>query len=74
METDEMQMQKKKYMLGSYLVIIEGQFLSVLHKNVCCGYTLEPLMFNRGDSKEYPQHVFYGEISLLICSTEMARQ
>ena len=43
----------------------------------CCGYSLE--LPYRGDSNEYPQHMFYGEISkiislllrntLLICST-----
>ena len=35
-------------------MIIEGQFSSVLHKNICCGYSLA----RRGDSNEYPQHMF----------------
>ena len=26
---------------GGYLMIIEAQFSSVLHKNICCGYSLE---------------------------------
>ena len=56
--------------------------LSVLHKNICCGYSLESPW--RGDSNEYPQHVFmtkYGKLSfklsqntLLICSTEGIRK
>ena len=31
-------------------------FLSVLHKNTCCGYSLEAPHW--GASNEYPQHVF----------------
>ena len=30
--------------------------LSVLHKNICCGYSLE--LPWRDDSFEYPQHIF----------------
>ena len=36
-------------------MIIEGSFSSVLHKNICCGYSLESP--RRGDSNEYPQHM-----------------
>ena len=28
----------------------------VLHKNICCGYSLE--LPHRGDSNEYPQYMF----------------
>ena len=38
-----------------YLVIILGQFLSSLHKNICCGYSLEP--YQQGTSNEYPKHL-----------------
>ena len=40
--------------------------LSNLHKNLCCGCSLEPP--RRGDSNEYPQHMltFYEEISKII--------
>ena len=31
-------------------------FLLFLHKNLCCGYSLESPC--RGDSNEYPQHRF----------------
>ena len=37
-------------------MITEGQFSSVLHKNVCCGCSLESP--RQGDSNEYPQHMF----------------
>ena len=41
-------------------MIILGQFSPVLHKNICCGYSLE--VPHRGwTSNEYPQHMFYGE-------------
>ena len=33
-------------------MITEGYFLSVLHKNVICGYSLESPQ--QGDSNEYP--------------------
>ena len=36
-------------------MIIKGYFCLFLHKNICCGYSLESL---RGDSNEYPQHMF----------------
>ena len=31
-------------------------FFSFLHKNICCGYSLE--VPHRGASNEYPQHEF----------------
>ena len=31
-------------------------FFLFLHKNICCGYSLE--VPNRGISNEYPQHMF----------------
>ena len=37
-------------------MIIEGEFSSVPHKNICCWYSLESP--RRGDSNEYPQHMF----------------
>ena len=37
-------------------MIIEGYFSSVLHKSLCCGYSLE--WPRQGDSNEYPQHTF----------------
>ena len=43
----------------------KGLFSSVLHKNISCEYSLESP--RRGDSNEYPQHVFmekYGKLSL----------
>ena len=40
---------------GGYLMIIEG-VSSVLHKNLCCGYSIESHC--RGDSNDYPQHRF----------------
>ena len=59
-------------------MIIKGQFCLFLHKNVCCEYSLESPQ--RGDSNEYPQHMFYEELTkiilqlssntLLICSTD----
>ena len=39
-----------------YLVIILGYFFLFLHKNICCGYSLEVL--HQGASNEYPKHVF----------------
>ena len=42
-------------------MIINRQFCSFLHKNLCCGYSLE--LPHRGDFNEYPQHRFYGEMS-----------
>ena len=38
---------------GGYLIIIEGYFLSVLYKNIHCGYSLESP--RRVSSNEYPQ-------------------
>ena len=35
-------------------------FFIFLHKNICCGYSLE--VHQGGASNEYPQHIFYGEI------------
>ena len=37
-------------------MIILGSFSPVLHKNICCGYSLEAP--HRGSSNEYPQHMF----------------
>ena len=37
-------------------MIILGYFSPFLHKNICCGYSLEAP--RRGTSKEYPQHMF----------------
>ena len=45
-------------------MVIEGQFSSVLHENICSGYSLESP--RRSDSNEYPQHSFCGEISKII--------
>ena len=39
-----------------YLVIIVGSFFLFLHKNICCGYSLEAPRW--GASNEYPQHMF----------------
>ena len=36
-------------------MITEGQFLLVLHKIICCGYSLE--LPRQGDSNEYQQHM-----------------
>ena len=36
-------------------MIIRGYFSPVLHKNICCEYSLESP--RRGDSNEYPQHI-----------------
>ena len=33
-----------------------GKILLFLHKNICCGYSLESP--RQGDSNEYPQHMF----------------
>ena len=38
-------------------MINEGYFSSVLHKNICCGYSLESPLHNI---------CFYGEISKII--------
>ena len=37
-------------------MIILGLFFLFIHKNICCGYSLEAP--RRGASNEYPQHVF----------------
>ena len=37
-------------------MIIQGYFFSVHNKNICCGYSLESP--RRGDSNDYPQHMF----------------
>ena len=45
-------------MSGGYLISIAYylfSFSTVFHKNICCGYSLE---LPRGDSNEYPQHMF----------------
>ena len=45
-------------------MIIKVYFYLFLHKNVCCGYSLESCCGyslespRRGDSNEYPQHKF----------------
>ena len=39
-----------------YLMIIQRQFLSNLHKNLCCGCSLE--LPRQGDSNKNPQHRF----------------
>ena len=36
-------------------MIIKGWFCLFLHKNICCGYSLESPQW--GDSNEYPQHM-----------------
>ena len=41
--------------LGGHLMIIKGKFSTVLHKNMCCGYSLESPQ--QGDSNEYQQHM-----------------
>ena len=38
--------------MEEYLVKILGQFTPVLHKNICCGYSLEAPCI--GNSNEYP--------------------
>ena len=48
-------------------MIIQGYFLSVLHKNICCGYPLESS--RRGDFKEYPQHIGERSGSVVECRT-----
>ena len=65
-------------LIRRYLMTIKAYFCLFLHKNIYCGYSLESN--RRGDSKEYPQHMFYGELkkniielssnTILICSTE----
>ena len=35
-------------------MIIKGYFCSFLHKNICCGYSLE--IPRRSDANDYPQH------------------
>ena len=35
-------------------MISEGQFSSVLHKNICCGYSLESPRRGDSNSNEYP--------------------
>ena len=42
--------------ISAYLMIIERYFLSNLHKNLCCGNSLESPQ--RGNSNEHPQHRF----------------
>ena len=37
-------------------MIIQGQFSPVLHKDICCGFSLESS--RRGDSNEQPKHMF----------------
>ena len=37
-------------------MIILGYFFLFLHKNICCGYSLEAP--RQGASNEYPQHMF----------------
>ena len=38
----------------------------ILHKNVSCGYSLE--MPQQGTSNEFPQLIFYEEISKIFCN------
>ena len=45
-------------------MIIIGQFFLFLHKNICCGYSLE--VPHQGASNEYPQHMFYGELTYVV--------
>ena len=48
-----------------YFLIIMGYFFLFLHKNICCGYSLEAPQL--GTSNEYPQHTFlYGELEKII--------
>ena len=42
------------------MVIILGYFFLFLHKNICCGYSLEAP--HRGTSNVYPQHMFLWKI------------
>ena len=42
-------------------MIIQRCFLSNLHKNLCCGCSLESP--RRGDSNEHPQHRFLAHLS-----------
>ena len=47
------------------MIFFLGNFSIVLHKNVCCGYSLE--VPYRCTSNEYPQdNFFYGEIRKLL--------
>ena len=41
------------------MIILEIFFL-FLHKNICCGYSLEAP--HQGASNEYPQHIFMEKI------------
>ena len=54
-------------------MMIKRSFSSILHKNICCGYSLESPQ--RGDSNEHPQHMFYGEMWKIIskssCNTHL---
>ena len=43
------------------MMIILGYFLLFLHKNICCGYSLEAPC--QGASNEYPQCMFFMEKS-----------
>ena len=57
----------QKKIQGSYLMIFDDNskiILSNLHKNLCCGCSLESP--RRGDSNEHTQHRFYEEISKII--------
>ena len=47
---------------GAFFSSIKIYFFLLLHKNICCGYSLEAS--RRDASNEYPQHMFFcGEIS-----------
>ena len=45
-------------------MIIIGYFSPVLHKNICCGYSLEAP--RRGASKSTHNICFYGELRKII--------
>ena len=51
----------REFVKEEYLIIhvILGYFFPVLHKNVCCGCSLEAPWW--GPSYEYPQHTFFVE-------------
>ena len=51
--------QKKRE--GGYLMIFKGKFCLFLHKNLCCGCSLESP--RQGDSNEHPQHRFLAHLS-----------
>ena len=59
-------------------MIIKQWLCLILHKNICCGYSLESP--RQGDSNEYPQHMFLWRtdknypsiIILLFCSSEFS--